>query len=244
VNGEDVTRRDLAVELDASGMPPTVDLQTIQPQLLDRVLLRKLAVEEARREEIDKTPEYLAAQQRAGEMLLASQLADRWASQLPSPADWEARNFIAANPQMFAKRTILVLDQIRTAAAGLNPKTLAPLNSNEQIVALLNSIRHPFQRGQATLDTLTLPRKTVDQINALPAGMPFVVRLGDTVLINSLIDRRPAPVPEADQLKLAKTMMERANAKTSVESRLDRLRREAEIEYQPGFAPADKAKKS
>ncbi|MDD1453122.1 hypothetical protein NHF48_022910 [Sphingomonas sp. H160509] len=56
IDGMEVTRRDILIELMASGAPADVDTQTVQPALLDRIIVRKLLAEEARRQSVDRSP--------------------------------------------------------------------------------------------------------------------------------------------------------------------------------------------
>ena len=60
VGNEEVTRRELTVEPEAAGLPPGPDAQPALTALLDGVIARKVAVAEARRLELDRTPEFVA----------------------------------------------------------------------------------------------------------------------------------------------------------------------------------------
>lgn len=242
VDGEEITRRDLASELRASGAAENTDIKKLGPLLIDRIVARKLLVKQAREDGIDKTPEYLSEELRQREGLLASMLAQRWASQIPEPTTSALEAFVTANPQMFESRKILLVDQISTSAAGLDLKQLEPLNTNDAVAALFSAQKHPFQRARTTLDTLAAPKALIDQIAKLPPGMPFVINEGGTLLISAVIGARPAPLSGAQQTLAAKAAMKRLDATKAVESQLASLRLGAKIEYQPGFAPPPRRK--
>ena len=238
VDGDDVTRRDVQAELVAAKVPASVDMKAIQPLVVDQIVNRKLLVAEADKEKLDKSPEYLAAEQRAREVVLAEMLVQRWASRLTPPSADQVRTFITDNPQMFGDRKIIAVDQLRTAKAGLDPAALKPLNSNDQIAAYLTAQKHPFQRGQSTIDTLTVAKDAIAKIDALAPGMPFVVSEGGAVLIDAVLDRKAAPVPEAQWQALAGQALAKQSGDTLLRDQLKSLRSTAKIAYQPGFAPA------
>jgi EpsD family peptidyl-prolyl cis-trans isomerase len=240
VEGADVTRRDLIAELQASGAGGNVSpdmMKKLQPELAQQVVNRKLLVAQAKKEGIDKTPEYLAAVQRADEMLLAQQLIQRWGSKLDKPSDSDAHAFIAANPQMFGERKIFLVDQVRGSAAGVDAAALTPLKSNVAVAQLLRTKGHPVERGQAQIDSMALNKAQYDQLLRLPPGEPIVAMNNGVLMSNVIVEARNVPVPEDRQLVAAKEAMAQQGARTMVENQLRSLRQSAKIEYQPGFAP-------
>lgn len=237
VNGEDITRRDMQAELQAAKAPKDADIKALQPAIADRLVNRKLMVAEAKKQGIDKTPEYLAAEQRQRELLLASLLADRWAGKVEPAQSSAVDAYIAANPQMFANRKILAVDQIRAKADAVPPKELEPLTTNDQVAALLQARKAQFQRGRGTLDTATIPAPLAQQIMALAPGMPFVVVENGLLVSNSVLAVRDAPVPEAQRPTLATQVMRQQEAQKTIEAQVKSLKTGAKIEYQPGFAP-------
>lgn len=74
VNGEEVTRRELATEPGAAnGDAPQSELAA----MLSGVVDRKLAAAEAKRLELDKTPRFVAQAERLQEVMLSRTLFDR-----------------------------------------------------------------------------------------------------------------------------------------------------------------------
>jgi EpsD family peptidyl-prolyl cis-trans isomerase len=240
VDGDDITRRDLVTELQASGngaTPSEDNLKKLQPALVQQVVNRKLLVAQAKKEGIDKTPEYLAAVQRAGEVLMVQQLIQRWGSKLDVPSEGEVQAFIAANPQMFGERKVFVVDQIRSTASGISPAQLQPLKTNDAVAAFLQSQRHPVERGQATLDSMQMSQAQYNQLVKLPAGEPIVAISDGMLMSNVISDIRNAPVPEDRQMTAAKAALAQQAGRTMVENQIRSLRQSAKIDYQPGFAP-------
>lgn len=240
VDGADVTRRDLVTELQASGAGASLSpemMKKVQPELVQQVVNRKLLVAQAKKEGIDKTPEYLAAVQRATEMMLAEQLVQRWGSKQEKPSDADAQAFIAGNPQMFGQRRLYLVDQIRSSAEGIDPAMLAPLKTNDAVAQLLQSKRHPMERGQATIDSMALSPAQYAQLAKLTPGEPIVAMNNGMLTSNVIVEVRNAPVPEDRQVVAAKTALAQQTGRTMVENQLRSLRQTAKVEYQPGFAP-------
>jgi hypothetical protein len=112
VDGEEVTRRDLATE-PTSGQ---AEGASAPPAILRGVIDRKLAAAEARRLELDRTPDYVAQAQRLEEVALSRKLFDHWAGEMPPASAPAVAAYIARNPQRFGQRKLFLVDRIRASA--------------------------------------------------------------------------------------------------------------------------------
>ena len=97
VDGDDVTKRDLAVEAALTRLLPG-------PATLQAIVDRKLLVRRAKRKRLDLTPDYLAAVRRFREATLATLAVQQAATALPPPGDAAVRAFAAAHDWQFARR--------------------------------------------------------------------------------------------------------------------------------------------
>ena len=88
VAGDDVTKRDLAVEAALTHVPPG---QTTVNAIVDRKLLVRLA----KRHRLDLTPDYLDAVRRFREATLATLAVQQATAALPPPADAAVRAYAA-----------------------------------------------------------------------------------------------------------------------------------------------------
>lgn len=100
VDGDDVTKRDLAVEAALTRLPPG-------PVTLNAIVDRKLLVRRAKRDRLDLTPDYLAAVRRFREATLATLAVQEAAATLPPPDDAAVRAFAAAQDWRFAGRRLV-----------------------------------------------------------------------------------------------------------------------------------------
>lgn len=237
VNGQDITRRDVMAELQAARVPANVDVKAVQPLATQQIVDRSLLVAEAKKEGLDKTPDYLAMQRRATDQLLAEQLVAKWAKQLREPSDADVRAYIADNPHMFGERKVLAVDQVRASQAGLDLKQFEPAKTMDQVIAILNAQHQRFDRGRSTIDTVRLTKAAAKQIADLPPGMPFINGDGSNVIFSVVSGSSDQPLPDAAQPNVAKAAMREIAMRKTVGDQIKSLKTGAKIEYQPGFAP-------
>lgn len=103
VDGDDVTKRDLAVEAALTRLPPG-------PVTLNAIVDRKLLVRRAKRERLEMTPEYLAAVRRFREATLATLAVQQVTGTLPAPGDAAVRAYAAAHDWRFAGRRLVEVE--------------------------------------------------------------------------------------------------------------------------------------
>lgn len=239
VDGEEISAAELNAELAQANVPESVDKKTVMPQLLQRVVDRKLLAQQAIEQGIDKTPEYLTRQRRMNEELLIGLYMKRQSDAAKLPDAQAINAFIAANPQMFAERAVLSLNQIAFDMPR-DPSVLQPMtddHSLDEVAATLIRLGIPFQRGTGRLDTAQAPKAVMDQINALPAGEPFVLPQAGKAIASVVTAREPAPITGEQARRLAAEAVRRQQMSATFEKQLEQLRAAAKIEYQPGYAP-------
>jgi EpsD family peptidyl-prolyl cis-trans isomerase len=227
VDGEEVTRRDLATE------PMSGTGSESQPALLSGVIDRKLAAAEARRLELDRTPEYVAQSQRVEEVMLSRTLFERWAAEMPAPSPQALAQYIAGNPQRFDQRKLFLVDRIQASGTGIDRQALEPLQTSDAVAKHLEAQSRPFRRGQTVLDSATVPPELYKRLTALPKGYPLAIAEGDALTVLAVLQARDAPLPQAERTPAAVSGLKQA----AVRDKLAALRKGATIAYQPGFRP-------
>ena len=240
VNGEEVTRRELVSEVNAigSGNLSEEQMKAAQPTLVQGIVDRKLLVQEAKRSNLDKNPQYLAERQRADDILLVRMLAQSWTGRQTKPDAAAVRAFIAGNPQMFGERKAVLVDAIVTPSSSITAQQLLPYKSNDAIAAWLKESKKPFQRVTRPIDTATLPKQFVQQLLS-QAGMggPVALNDGNTLTIMAARSVRPMPAPSNQWNRIAEqTILEQAQNKT-VAAELKRLRENGDVSYLPEYVP-------
>lgn len=240
VNGEEITLQEINAELGSTPIPEGIDKKVVQQAALQRVVERRLLAQAARDDELDKTPDYLLRERQLRDALLVQLMGQRAERALKVPGEQEIDKFIADNPVMFGERKILAVDRIQFAM----PKNMDQLkalendHSMDAVAGRLKQMGIEFRRDGTQIDSAALGQQRLQQIRALPAGEPFVIPENGIVTVGVVTGERAEPVPAANARPLAVQALRNKQLSETIQQRLKQSRANAEIQYQPGFAPA------
>jgi len=239
VNGDEITQQELNAELGNMQLPEGAAKDEARNQALDNIVNRRLLAGVAKQQGIDSSPEYIMRRQQLDEALLVQMLAQRTARPMKQPSSQEVKDFVAQNPQMFANRAVLTVDQIRfpTPANQDYAKALSPAKTMAEVVTTLNRLGIKFERGTTQADTATMPPEMFKQITSIGSSEPFVVPGPGVVSVNMVVSSRPAPLPENQVNQAATAMIQRRNLANELNTMLKTAKAEGGIDYQQGFAP-------
>ncbi len=243
VNGEEISAGELNGELQLANVPPGADQKLARQQLLQGLIDRRLLAQAARKNGVDKSPDFLSRQRRLTDELLIAMNAERQAGSQKLPDQAAVDAFIAQNPYQFGQRQILALQQIAIDAPS-DPKALAPLadaHSLDAVAATLTRLKIPFTRTSGRLDTASVPPEALKRIFALPATEPFVLPANGKLYANIITGREPVQMPQDEMRKAAMAALRQQNTRSGLASDVKQLRSTAKIEYQPGYAPVANA---
>lgn len=232
VNGQEVTMRDLTSEFQAAQLTPDLTNKTLVNQVLAKIIDRKLVASQGKELGLERSPEYLAARQRADEIILGQSTVERWNNESRAPSDGEIAAFIADNPWRFRDRSLIQLAQIKTGATDIDNAELAPLKTMDDVVALLRARKVAFRPSTVVVDTAQTTPEVYRQLRASADGEPMVEVLSDGLLVSAVAGSRPAPLTQAEQ----RTLATNAIRSQALENRVKTLRKSAKVEYKPGFA--------
>ncbi|MCJ2180056.1 hypothetical protein [Novosphingobium album (ex Hu et al. 2023)] len=238
VNGVDITRRELLTEMRALDLPATTEVSAVQDELLARLVDRKLMAAKARDALIDRSPDYQALRRRSDEVLLADQLAVRLGAMTAQPSTEAVDRFVAENPQMFAQRQIVSVEQITFPRNMLTrlPK-LQSMASVDAMAQALDRAGASYQRGPATLDTRALDREAARRLDAQGAGSPSLSIDGQLATARFVLARRTMSTGVNEQRAAATDLLARRAQQATFSVAVAELRKNAKITYQQGYAP-------
>jgi peptidyl-prolyl cis-trans isomerase C len=242
VNGEEVTLSDLNFALQSANLPDHADKSAARAQVLSQLVDRRLIAEAAKKEGIDKSPEYLNRVRRADEDLLISMLAARRLKTAQLPSDSEVSSFIAGHPNMFDNRQVWKLDQVQFATptdAGIAAEVKAT-NTMAELLAVLQKHNIAVKQQKNQLDTASMRPEIYAQVNALKPNEPFVVPVGKMSVASVITERVPQPIGGDQAKPVAVNVIRKTQTAKTLESMLKSLQSQAKIEYQPGYAPPKK----
>jgi peptidyl-prolyl cis-trans isomerase C len=236
VNGEEITIPELNEEARARGV--TIgENQAVRDQLLSELVDRKLLVQKALNQRMDRDPQHLLASRRLNEMLLSQALITSAAEDAQERED--PRQFIASRPYAFEKRALVSVELLSFPAVRtpeLN-RALDGAQSLEAAEQLLARARIDRTRTSEVWDSASLAPSWASKIAEGPPNRPVVLRSPDRTVVARVLRLVPQPVPKEQQVAFARELMRTAQQQRVLADVLQRLKSNAEIHYQREFAP-------
>jgi len=244
VNGDEITLQEVNAELQGVQVPAGADRKLVQQAALQRVIERRLLAQAARKDGLDKTPEFLIRKRQLEDALLIQVMERNIARGSDVPTEKALDDYMRTNPAVFADRTIYTLDRIQFAIPS-NPAPLKALNdahSMDAVAAQLKELGIQFTRAPSRMDSAQVGQKLMTRIKSLPPSEPFVVPEDGMMTVAVITGETKTPV-SPDQAKPLAVQAVRNKAVTDLmQQRLKAAQADAKIQYQPGFAPSkDKA---
>jgi len=242
VNNEEITAAELN---DALGSDPNLagtSSKEARANVLQKLIDRKLLVQQARKDGLDKSPEFVNQQRRAIDDLLINMLVSKKVNTSQTPSAQEIAAYESGRPEMFAGREIWTLQQIvypTTKTPAVNSK-LAQAKTLEEVAQILTSNNVQFTRATRKIDTAIFPHNIYAQIANTKTGEPFIAPGPDKAVASVITAREPAPLAGDQAQSVALTAMRRDQLQKFVQDRVKDLRTSAKIQYQPGFGPGAK----
>jgi EpsD family peptidyl-prolyl cis-trans isomerase len=242
VNNEEITASDLNAELANNPNLANAGQKAGRDAALQELINRKLMVQQARKDGLDKSPEYLNQLRRATDDLLINMAVSRRLNTAQVPTAQAITDFEAAHPEMFASREIWTLNQI-IYPLPKDPAVTAKLSaakSLDEVAQILSTNGIQFTRDTKKLDTAVFPHEIYAQVAKVKPGEPFIAPGANNAVANVITAREPSPTPPDQARTLALNGIRRDQINKFVQDRVNSLRASAKIEYQPGFAPSKK----
>jgi EpsD family peptidyl-prolyl cis-trans isomerase len=240
VNDQEITAAELNAELaNNPNVANAADPKQARAAVLQRLIDRKLLVQQAQKDGIDKSPEFLNQQRRLNDELMLNMLLTRQLNTSQVPSADEITRYEAGRPEMFANRETWTLSQViypLPKDKGVNTR-LAGSKTLAEVEQILTSSGIQFKRDTKKIDTAVFPHTIYAQIAKLKPGEPFIAP-GPGQAVASVITSREANLLTSDQARtVALNAMKREQAAKLVQDRLKGLRGSAKIHYQPGYEP-------
>jgi EpsD family peptidyl-prolyl cis-trans isomerase len=242
VNNEEITAAELNDALTSDRAVAGANTKEARAAELQKLIDRKLLVQQARSDGLDKSPEFINQQRRAVDDLLINMLLQKRLNTSTLPSAEEISRFQASRPEVFANRETWTLQQIiyplpKDPAVAAKLKAASSLN---EIAQTLTAAGIQFTRDTKKLDTAVFPHEIYQQVAAVKPGEPFIAPGPDKAVASVITAREPAPITGDQARTVALNLMRRDQAQKLIQDRVKSLRSSAKIEYQPGFEPPKK----
>jgi EpsD family peptidyl-prolyl cis-trans isomerase len=205
VGDEEITLRELNAAMPQMNTADPNARQAVQDRVLQSLVASRALAQAARKAGVEKSADYALALKRAQETQLIQALEKQLADSVPAPSADEVDQFVTNNPNLFREHKVFLVDQLRVQGE-LSPevaKQLEPLQTLEQVIAVLQQNKYNFTRNANQLDSLALG----------PEGTATALKLGSTdlmllpgqqaLLVNKVLETKVAPINPQDSKKIA-----------------------------------------
>lgn len=212
---------------------------------LERLVDQQLAVQQALRRKLDRSPEVLQALEAARAEVLARAFADEIARHQPKPSSEEAGKYYAEHPELFAQRRVFLLEEISVAQpeelSGL-AEVVAKARSTQDVAAWLKARDVKFTQNRGTRAAEQIPLEQLPKLHAMKEGDMRLVDAGAGRLqVVRLLASRTVPVDEATAGPRIQQFLFNRRASEALAKEMKEVRSAAKIEYRGEFA-ADSSK--
>lgn len=235
VDGKEITNNELRAE-----MGPAAGVAEAQEPALRSVISRYILADAAIEQGLDKTPEIAMLKKKADQLVLVEALTRKIRDNVPPPSDEEIRQYVSERPLKFSQRKIFVVDQV--VVDRVTPeliKAIEPLDTLDEITAMLTSKGIEYRSTLGALDALSLPDEVLEKIAGMPNNFTFAVPDNGMLRINQIKETVTKPVNQQDAERAAKAMLTSQRTQKLVAQRLNDIVQKdmPNVKYNKDFAP-------
>jgi len=245
VGGKEITQLELQAELAGVNTPDAKTRKLAEQQAVQMIVTRTILAEAARKQQLDKTPDFALQQQRTIDGLLVQTLQNKLANAVPAPSDDEAQRYITDHPDIFAQRKIFVVDTIRMARP-TDPKViqgLQPLKTLPDVEAYLTANHIEHGRTSGNIDAVGVNPDMIAQIVKLPPNEVFLYQANGAVLVNQIRETHIVPFEGDQATKYALALIKRQRTQEAVQRGLKQIVTQAAntVRYNDAYRPPAQA---
>jgi EpsD family peptidyl-prolyl cis-trans isomerase len=203
-------------------------------QVIDRLVDRELAVQQALARKLDRQPEVLLRLEEMRREILASAFAEQLAAALPRPTEQAVRAFYASNPELFSQRKIYRLRQLVIPASSPQlaqaKERLAGRQPLAEIAAWLAREKAQFSHQDVLRAAEQVPLEALRKLHLLGEGETAIFEAPQAVYVYQLLGFQSAPLDLAAATPLIASHLARQEGDRAMRAELNILRTAASIE--------------
>ena len=242
VGKEEVTALDLQTVLANFKAPNAQVRKAAEQQALAQIVQRKLLAQAARKQKLDKTPEFARQEKQMAETLLVRSWQEKLVKAVPSPNSDEVNQFITAHPELYSARRIFSVDVVRFQPPQ-DPtlsKALQPAHTLDEVRSVLTERKIPFASNATQIDALSVDPKLVDQLLKIKPDDVFVMPEANNVLVaGHVAGVRVEPAPSNIAERHATEYLRRSRIQEAVNRQFGAVVQQGmkEVKYAKGYEP-------
>ena len=240
VGGSEITIADVRAEIGDLGPIPAERRGMVERAAMQGVIARQILANYVHEKGLDKTPAAAVLKRRSEQNALIELLTRDLREKAPKPTREEAQQFVADHPASFAQRRVFVVDQfiVRNPPEAV-VKAMEPLNTMDEIAALLDKNKVSYSKAVGTLDALTIDSGAAEKIAALAPNAVFITPDAGVVRVNRIRESSVQPVTGDDAIAVAQEALRNRRTAELVNGQLKQIVEAgmSKVKLNPAFTP-------
>lgn len=242
VGSYEITVHQVNAELARLGGVAGAQVKQAGSAILERLIDQELLVAHAEEQKIDRDPAVMAALDAARREVVARAYVERITAQVADPQTSEVEAFYRDNPELFSKRRIYALRELRVSVPAGRETDLRAVadkaTSLDEIIAWLRREDLTFKADSALKPAEELPLDLVKQLARMKDGEIGVLALPGVVTVVQIAATREQPIDAVGAAPFIERYLTNLRKQMLAREALGRLRGRANIQYVGDFAPA------
>lgn len=239
VDGKEISIHQINAVLAREGMPSTASKELSQ-QVLERLIDQQVLINRAVDAELDRDPNVLLKLEMARRDILSQAYIDKIVAGIGKPSDSEIRQYYTDNPDLFSKRRIYDLQEVRVKPSPEIRPTLMTMvkegKSLDDIVQFVAGHNVPYKRIESVRTAEQIPLDFLPKLAKLKEKeTAFFDNNGSYSLVH-VRSAKPAPISEADARPAIEAFLLGMKKKRILTEEVKKIRGTAKIEYMGMFA--------
>ena len=232
VNGTEITVHQVENALRvAKAQNPTPETRR---QLLEQMIDRELAMQQAMELKIDQRPEVMLRLEELKRDVLASSWGETVSSQIQAPAEDDLLRYHNSHPELFAERRVYQLQELswplvdsRVAEIWQRAKT----RPGNDVVAALRVANSPVREQIAQRAAENLPMEVAAKLHRSPGSDYVLFETPRALLAYRVQASQSAPISYEAARPRIQNFLANARGKEAIAAAIAQLRKSARIEY-------------
>lgn len=215
----------------------------VRHEILEKLVDQQLAVEQATKNKLDRSPDVLMALEAARREILARAYIEQVSAAQSKPSAESVTKYYTDHPALFAERRIYSLQEIALpASAGVAAPLREMVSSGKSMEEIANWLKGKdikFSAASATRPAEQIPLDMLPKVHALKDGQALVFETPQSTTVLHVVATQSAPVTEEAATPRILQFLGNQRIGEVVADEMKQLRAKAKIVYQGEFASAD-----
>lgn len=240
VNGEEITVSQLGAALSSAPPVPGKTPEEIKREVLDSLVVQKLAAQQAVAKKLDRTPGVMQAIEFSKNTILARAYMDPLVTGLAKPTAEEVHKYYVEHPELFAERRVYELRELEVPTQPGMAETMRNLvkekNNMEGVQSALKAKNITASIKAGVQPAEQLPMELLGRLSKLKDGQMLVIEMNKTVDVLQVVASKSVPADEKSASVFIENYLGNRQTKDTVEREIKSLKTAAKIEYFGEFA--------